>query len=435
MEVNRKRQDHLFERFLLYMKNSIVGHSARSFILFCIGCMLCVGSHFLMPKEANVSVSLNYENSERNLSPNGTYLNIYTTFRNRDILQRAIDRIGLTGQITPDELNELLGIRIQGLDRAKHSTSFVATSYVLTLKNSKLFGNLAPEQILDQLCCVYREYFTELSGNLAPFFSVDITKLSEGELLSEADILKLRAQELQGYISDRIKENKNYKDSEMDVSFLDLSGQIEEFINYDANELTTYIIENGLVEDKNQMVSTLRYRRRVVKKEYDRCKAGYDASVMGINLYDSSMSAIVMIPSYDVNDSYFMNRTNNGVDSLSKSADEYLEFMSYYQAQLNDIDYRLSNIEGHGYNEAKLSYAEDSLYRLWERLDNISHTLYQVDRNYLQTKNRNCLTYRVLETDYISVKGLILYGAFGAAFVLALAAAGAIRKIRKESKR
>lgn len=282
MENKQAKRKYFLNRFLLYTRSSIVGRPFISFVVFCLGVFFSFGIFILSPKDASASVSLNYENSERNLSPNGTYLNIYATFKNDDILQRAIDSAGLTEQLTVSELEELIGIRIQGLERAKSGSAFVATSYVITLESSSKLGNVSSEQMLDQLCYSYKEYFTSLSNDLDPFFQIDITQLSEDEYLLEAETLMLRAKELQGYVDDRIEENKNYLDEEQGLRFLDISGQINEFINYEVNELSTYIIENGMVRNKEQLLDTLRYRRKVVQKEYDRCKASYTSNVTGI---------------------------------------------------------------------------------------------------------------------------------------------------------
>lgn len=434
MEIIKFKHKYLFNRLLLYIRNGIVGRPFINFVLFCLGVFLSFGAFVLLPKDASASVSLNYENSERNLSPNGTYLNIYTTFRNEDILQRAIDNAGLTGQVSTDELDELIDISIQGLDRAKADSSFVATSYVISLESSSIFGNVSADQMLDQLCYSYLEYFTSLSNHLDPFFEIDITRLSDDEYLLEAETLTLRAKELKRYVDDRIKENKNFLDEEEGIRFLDISGQINEFIDYEVNELTTYIVENGMVRNKEQLLDTLRYRRTVVQMEYDRYKAAYTADIVGLQKYDAAMSAIVLIPSYDINDTYFMDRTNNGVDDLSIQADQNLDYMSYYQSVLDDLDYKLDCIE-RGKNEPqKRSYTEKNLTRLWDQLNTMSDKLHQVDLTYLQTKNRHCLTYRIIQPDYISIKGLLAYCSVGMAFVTLSVMVTALLKLGKEDE-
>ncbi len=110
------------------------------------------------------------------------------------------------------------------------------------------------------------------------------------------DLLELKCGQLEKYVQLRRRESKNFQDPNTGLTFSALEQRVNNLYAYDLARLRSYIIENGIANDREGLNGILNYKIRMDRLVYDKMMAAYDEDNKGIQLYDAAMSAIVMIP-------------------------------------------------------------------------------------------------------------------------------------------
>ena len=105
------------------------------------------------------------------------------------------------------------------------------------------------------------------------------------------------------------------------------------------------IIENGIASDRTELIRMLDYKMRMDSLMQDKMMAAYEEDIKGIQMYDTAMSAIVMIPTQDQSMQFYMSRTKTGMDNMAIHAD----------GQLLGATERMEKIEYNTYLTGKMS--------------------------------------------------------------------------------
>jgi hypothetical protein len=203
--------------------------------------------------------------------------------------------------------------------------NYISTSFVVSFTNSRAIESIPPEDMLSLLCKAYREYFVEHYGFNHSILSFDINDLKfNDEYLMAVDLLELKCSQLEKYAQLRSRESKNYQDPDTGITFSSLEKRVSSFYNYDLAKLRSYIIENGIANDRTGLVSMLDYKIRMDSLIHNKMMAAYEEDNKGLQMYDAAMSAVVMIPTQDQKTQYYMSRTKTGMDNMVIHAQEQL---------------------------------------------------------------------------------------------------------------
>ena len=369
---------------------------------------------------AVTTVSLDYEEASRGLTPSQTRFNIYE-IQSAEVLERLIDYAGLQDEITVDELSQCIRVNATHNKNVSGKVNFISTSYTIQFTNSAGIQRRTAETMLSLLCKAYREFFVEHYGFNHSILSFDTGNLKfNDEYLMAVDLLELKCNQLQKYVQLRKRENKNYQDPETGITFSALEQRVNNFYTYDLARLRSYIIENGIANDKPALNAMLDYKIRMDRLLYNKLMAAYDEDNKGIEMYDTAMSAIVMIPTEDSSLKYYMSRTKTGMDNMALHAD----------AQLFDATEKLSTIEYNAYLIEKLRTASpsaaqrekaDAMIREMEAsLETLASDIRMVDNSFTTYKARNYLSFRAGHTRFIDRIDLV-GSVFGAVIIMGFA--------------
>lgn len=121
------------------------------------------------------------------------------------------------------------------------------------------------------------------------------------------------------YVSEKYNENVEYI-SKSGVSFGDLSAELSAIKNIDLENYKSYVIQNGITTDKDNLIRQLRYVSTDNSDIYKRKMAEYNVMLEGIGIYDPNTTKITFIPSLDTDNEFYMNRTKIGIDYLTRQA-------------------------------------------------------------------------------------------------------------------
>ena len=241
-----------------------------------ISLVLCGFQYYRNTYTAGTVLSLDYEEASKGLAPNGTRFNIFE-IRSAEVMDRLIGHAGLEGKVTPEELSRCISVKATHDKNISGSVNYISTSFVIRFTNTGIIPDISAEDMLSLLCKTYREYFVEHYGFSHSILSFNIDDLKfNDEYLMTVDLLELKCSQLEKYVQLRNRESKNYRDPGTGMTFSELEQRAKNFHTYDIAKARSYIIENGIVNDRPSLNTTLSYKIRMDRLMYNQLIAAYN---------------------------------------------------------------------------------------------------------------------------------------------------------------
>ena len=369
----------------------------KFFTLVCLAaaCVLFNCYYYIQSlSTAITTVSLDYEEASAGLTPSQTRFNIYE-IESAEVLDRLIEYAGLQNDITADELRKCISVKATTSNNISEKTNFISTSYTILFTKDSAIPRRSAETMLTLLCKAYREFFVEHYGINHSILSFDINDLKfNDEYLMVVDLLELKCNQLSKYVQLRKRENKNYQDPDTGMTFSALEQRMNNFLTYDLARLRSYIIESGIASDKPSLNALLDYKIRMDRLIYNKLMAAYNEDNKGIQLYDSAMSAIVMIPTQDSSYKYYMSRTKTGMDNMALHADGQLTGATERMADIEYNTYLMQKMGSSPSQAAQREKADAMIRQMQSSLEALASDIRTVDNSYANYKARNYLSFR-----------------------------------------
>ena len=369
---------------------------------------LCVCQYLVNTHTAGTILSLDYEEASLGLTPNRTRFNVYE-IRSREVMDRLIEQAGLEGIITPEALSECISVKATHDRNISGSEGYISTSFVVRFTSKGVIRNRNAEEMLALLCKTYREYFVEHYGFNHSILSFDVADLQfDDEYLMSVDLLELKCGQLEKYVQLRKRESKNYRDPDTGMTFTALEQRAKNFYTYDIARLRSYIIENGIVNDGYGLNTMLNYKIRMDRLMYNKLIAAYDEDNTGIRLYDTAMSAIIMIPTQDQTMQYYMSRTKTGMDNMALHADAQLLGAAEPMEQIEYNTHLTEKLNVSNSDPVLKEKADVMIQEMKTSLEKLAADIQTVDSSYTRTKARDYLTFSDDGTGFAERTGLVL---------------------------
>ncbi len=363
---------------------------AGLFVLFTA--VFCWVSYTESMLSTRVTMSLNYEQAAEGQNPNETRFNI-SEMRQSEVMSNALKYAGLQDVYTPEELATCVSIR--PTNRSGKSSAYVTTSYSITFTNRIGMKGVSVDDMLQLICKAYKDWFMSNCAENQSILQIRVPEPGSEEYLIEVDQLRIRAEQLSKYVRNRLKQVKNYTDTETGVSFSSIKQDIDNILSYDIENLQAYVLENGVAEDKANMLAILKYKQQQDQLKYDEYLAGYTVRNEGVRMYDEAMSAIVMIPTIDTTSEYYMSRTKTAMDELARLADEQLVEATSVDNTIRNNKYMIRKLSTVQPTAANFDKVDDMIAALCDKLNETAETLEKLDTQYLHYRTK----------DYMSVEG------------------------------
>jgi len=369
---------------------------------------------------ARTVLSLDYEEASQGLAPNRTRFNIYE-IRSREVMEQLIEYAGLEGETTPDELSKCIGVKATHNKSVSGSVNYISTSFVISFTGKGSVWKRSAEDMLSLLCKAYREYFVEHYGFNHSILSFDANDLKfNDEYLMMVDLLELKGNQLEKYVQIRKRESKNYADPNTGITFSELEQRAKNFYTYDIENLRSYVIENGIVSDKLALKPMLNYKIHMDRLIYDKLIAAYDEDNKGIQIYDTAMSAVIMIPTQDQTTQYYMSRAKTGMDNMALHANTQLIGATERMEQIKYNTYLMEKLTTHNSDLKHMEKADTMIREKQAILEKLAADIQTVDSSYTSAKARDYLSFSEDSAGFADRIGL-LHSFFGALFILLIA--------------
>ena len=378
------------------------------FACFLITCLaLCGFQYYRNLHTASTVLSLDYEEASKGLTPNRERLNIFE-IQSPEVMERLIAYAGLEGKITPEELSECITVEPTHDKSVGGDVNYITTSYTVSFTDKGKTEGRTPEDMLALLCKAYCETFVEHYGFNHSILSFDVSGLKyNDEYLTAVDLLELKCSQLENYARLRSRESKNYQDPDTGLTFSALEQRAKNLVAYDLAKLRSYVIENGIANDRTGLNSMLDYKIRMDRLMYDKLMAAYEEDNKGIQMYDAAMSAAVMIPTQDQSMDYYMARTKTGMDNMAAHADEQLTGATERMEQIRYNSYLTEKLEGNEPDRAATEKADLMIRDMEESLENLASEIQAADSVYTSTKARNYIGFSEDDAGFADRIGLV----------------------------
>ena len=348
-------------------KRQLALFGALFFLLYFIGRLL---TELWTP---GMLMIFNYEEAARGQNPNATRFN-ESNILSEHILEKVIQRGNL--KMSPEQLSDYLSISTpldsEKLDVSQESDLKISTEYWIHCSERVSLHHTKPQTVLNFLADVYREDFTLNYAENDSVLDLSFEDLEGMEYLDVKDYLQMQATKVRDYLPGYSSESSSFRAEKDQETFSSLYQKIENYINIELERYGAFILEKGL--STNTYQSRMQYANHLLENTRLKEMAAHDVRIEAIDIYDAFMTRFVLIPTYDVEQEFYMSRTKVGVDYFAEEATEFLaeatklveemEHNTYASAQVGK-----SQAPSNAYEEAdrQIDSLKDELLNLAEQ--------------------------------------------------------------------
>lgn len=311
------------------------------FFLACFAAQMAVGLY-----TPGMLMVFNYEEAARGQNPNVTRFNEFDILSDH-ILEQVIQRGDL--KLSVEQLSECLTLSTpldaEKLDVSQASNLKISTEYRVYCSERVSLYHTAPKLVLNLLADVYWENFVQNYAENDSVLDLSFQELEGMEYLDVKDFLEMQARKLRNYLPGYSRESSSFR-AESGETFASLSQKIDNFINIELERYEAFALENGLSRDKTTYQSRMQFANRLLETDRRKNLAAHDVRIEAIDMYDAFMTSFVLIPTYDVNDEFYMSRTKVGVDYFAEEAKEELASATRLGEEMEHNAYASAQMSG-----------------------------------------------------------------------------------------
>lgn len=401
--------------------------------LYLIAYSMC--SYVYNANQATEVIKLNYEEASKNQNPNKTRFNA-SQILSEEILEKVIER-GAYENVTVDELASCLNLSSAFDNRGLGDVESlkVATEYSVHCSADVVKYGIKPKELLSLLADVYYEYFLQHYAENDQILNIDLDGVESMDYMDVDDYLDMKASELSNYIKNFGYEDSSFRLSSTGETFASLGEKIDNFSNVELERYRSFVLQNGLSNDKVDYSTRMGYENRLLQVKYEKNMAAYNVRLEGIDLYDSQMARIVLVPTSDLGNEFYMSRTKIEVDNFANEADDYLKKATELRVQMEHKQYADSQIQGSGASWNVYQQADAMISSMKTELESLAAQSKTLSDAYLQEKRNGYLYIALLEGSLQSMLGLKKGMIYGVGFVLMLGVGFIFQDMRRQDEK
>lgn len=391
-------------------------------ILILVTCSTSLVMYQQKARTAKMLVALNYEEATRGLYPNNTRFNI-SLIKSEDVLDRAIAKAGLEGQITALDMADhitALASNVNGMQLPSDTTSYkIATTYTITYeKNDELGPRISAKDMLGLIVEAYKDVFYEDYTYVEVGIAPDWSECEEQEYMEIGSFFEKECRMLRRFLNTNANENGTFRSARTGETFTSLRQKVDNFITIDLEKYDSYVLQSGLSKNRERYISKLEYENFLKNIDYQKFMAEYQNRLHTIDIYDSALTAVVLIPTLDTQNNFYMSRTKVAIDYQATAAESANANGNDTMAVIQKNEYAIRQMRSQTANTpSSIATAQSMIQDMKQKLETLIETTKILNKEYVRYKTKNYLTISFEErslADELSLKWVIL--ADGAAF-------------------
>lgn len=374
--------------------------------ILLVAAMAVSGCYFAIESRntATAEMSLNYEESANGLNPNSTRFNAYE-LASADVASGMLSACG----IDPDSVNlnavmNSISVRPTNAKAFSEDNFFISTSYRITIHKPSFIKGIRAQDLLSLLCKSYKDYlFANYTENRSILY-FDIDEFEAKEFMEIADLLDLKAQQIDKYLNTRVKQSKTFTEKQSEETFKSLAQKVDDLRHYDIEKYRVFVLQTGTSYDKAGYIRALSYINRMKGLSYNKDMAAYTVRNDGIKMYDESMISVVMIPSIDDSkNTYYMSKTKTGMDYMASQADNHLLTAQETAKEIAVNKDIISKMYAGVNKESDIRKANKMIADIRQKFDDLSRQIETVDKAYIKYRTKDYLTFKTTEQSLLQI--------------------------------
>ena len=387
-------------------------------------------------QSATAYIALNYEEATKGLYPNQTRFNI-SLLKSDEVLSRALEKAGVTN-ITPHALAENINVWASSvggmsIDSGTSSSSAykIATTYTVSYtRNEELTLRISTNAMLQLIIEAYKEAFYENYTYVDTALNPNWDELDELEYMEIGTFFEKEIGKVSRFLKTRANENGTFRSATNSETFVSLQRKAQNFSGIDLEKYNAYVRQSGLSKNRDRYVAKLQYQNQLRNIDYQKYMRHYENHLATIEMYDSSLTSVVLIPTLDTMSDFYMSRTKVAIDYQASSAKSENFAAQDAQEKIKYDEYTIEKMTAdNANNQENIVTAEMLIETMRGKLADLIERTNVINREYIRYKTRNYLTvsYQQMSTmDEYSIKWSILMGGvmFCACCVLSLVIEG-----------
>lgn len=379
-------------------------------------------SCFLIPGEkrldADASIVLNYNLASQGLNPNKTRFNQADILSN-EVLERAIEK-GALEDITVQDLKSTLQVRpaVQGDSRSEDSY-FISTQFVVHYTANKKTSAYSGEKLLTLVTQAYREWFIREYSADTSILKLDFSQAESQDYLDVCSFLSKTAEAVGEYMVNMSSEEAAFRSSVNGETFQSLSSRAYEVSNTLVESLEAYVLEEGVSKDAAQYISRLNVSNVFLDFDAQKAAASNENTLKAISMYENDMARIVLVPTYDTNNQFYMSQTRIGVDDFAATADHYADEKVSIYGDIADNRHVIEQFSGRNKASGTDAKAETLIRQIEEELKRIAYEAEELVKEYNAQQSNQYMTTVVSSVESqakslaLEIAGMTILFAFG----------------------
>lgn len=392
---------------------------------------------FLLPAEeqlyTSAEIMLNYQLASQGLNPNGSRFN-QTDILNAQVLERTIEKGALQG-IAVEDLRSTLQVwpAVQGNSLSEESY-FISSQFVVSYNANKRTAGQDGEKLLSLLTQSYQEWFIEKYSAKTDILKLDFTPMKNQDYLDQCSFLTKTAGSIGEYMKNMSNEEPAFRSSSNGETFQSMSSKAYAVSNTLVEKLKAYILENSISMDSTQYISRLNVANVFLDFDARKAAASNENNLEAISMFADDMARIVLVPTYDTSDQFYMSQTRIGVDDFAANANHYASEKARIHKEMEENRHVISQFSQrrrHNTDEK----AETLVNQIQQELNRLAFQAGELVEEYNAQQANNYMTV-VLFTVESQIKPLIVkIVALTAFFTVGLQLCWFAHEERREGKR
>lgn len=348
----------------------------------------------------SVKLSLQYENASSGKNTDGTRFN-----ENDIISDEVFNRTLSSGKykLTLEDMKHLFTVG-SSYDNAEISETNpkVATEYNITYTADILNYDVDSEELIKDVGEAAKDYLIEKHGGNTSVLLTDISGIDGLDYGDAGDKLTLEAEKIRRYMANFQWTEQTFSD-EKEQTFASLTKKVDNYIDTEIAQYQSYVLENGLTKNKSQCQVLTDYKNRLLGVSKDKHQVVYDVNLDAVDKYDSSMTAVMLIPTDDKSGEFYMSRTKIGVDYFAENAETEAGEVSELSKKMKTNAYTAEKVADSTATTDTYNKADEMLTSLCETLTSLSESASEMFASYQTQKYGGYITVTEGETSFASL--------------------------------
>lgn len=393
-------------------------------IIAVLNAALIIGKNLFFSETVDsvaATISFYYNGIEEGLDPNGCEFD-KDSIKNDTVISQALSEMGFSEELTEtvqsciyidsavstSAINNIIDYdsiydssNTVWMESVKDST-YRSTAYSVSFNYNQthLNGNEAAS-LLNLILEKYQQYFLETYGyNESVCSSVLSVDFDSYDYLIALDMYSSKLSSVESYIDSLVSEDKTqFRSEETGYSFSDLTNSIDLICSVDVDTLTSYILNNGVISDKEVILSYYNFRLDNLERKKQSASERLESTEESIADYQKD-SIIIYDGSAD--NAATITETSTLYDDLIQSKIQLQGEISTYDKLISDYTNRIKiiNNSSAASTDAKKEYVESQLNILTEKTQVLIENVKATANDYFTTVKFNNAVSVTSEANY-----------------------------------